>query len=151
MQDARDIRLTVDDEAVSLSVEPDMPLLWVLRDVMGRTETKYGCGAAQCGVCTVHIDGKAVRSCVTPVAAAEGRKVTTIRGLDPQDPVPQAWIAHQVPQCGYCQPGQIMCAKALLSANSHPSDAEIEAAMSGNLCRCGTYPRIKKAIQSLRR
>jgi isoquinoline 1-oxidoreductase subunit alpha len=125
-----------------------MPLLWVLRDTLGLTGTKFGCGVALCGACTVHLEGAAVRSCVTPVSAARGRKVTTIEGLSPDSrhPVQQAWIELDVPQCGYCQSGQIMTAAALLAQTPQPSDAEIDAAMSGNICRCGTYQRIRAAI-----
>jgi aerobic-type carbon monoxide dehydrogenase small subunit (CoxS/CutS family) len=125
-----------------------MPLLWTLRDVIGLTGTKYGCGAAQCGACTVHLDGQAIRSCVMPVSRAEGREITTIEGLaeQPDHPVLAAWVAEEVAQCGYCQPGQVMSAAALLREKRQPSDAEINAAMAGNLCRCGTYDRIRKAI-----
>jgi isoquinoline 1-oxidoreductase alpha subunit len=132
----------------SVDVEGDMPLLWVLRDVLGMTGTKYGCGAALCGACTVHIDGVAVRSCQTPVSDAEGRAVTTIEGLsrDGMHPVQVAWRELNVAQCGYCQVGQIMSAAALLKDNPKPSDDDIDAAMSGNICRCGTYPRIRAAI-----
>jgi len=125
-----------------------MPLLWYIRDELGLLGTKYGCGAALCGACTVHIDGEAVRSCVTPVADAEDRQVTTIEGLhdEGKHPLQVAWIKESVPQCGYCQPGQIMQAAALLSETPSPTDEDIDVAMSGNLCRCGTYPRIRKAI-----
>jgi aerobic-type carbon monoxide dehydrogenase small subunit (CoxS/CutS family) len=141
--------LTVNGRNHALDVDPDMPLLWALREELGLTGTKYGCGIAQCGACTVVVDGQAIRSCVTPVSAVEGRKVTTIEGLHPEHkhPLQQAWIAEQVPQCGYCQSGQIMQAAALLQENPTPSDAEIDAAMEGNLCRCGTYPRIRAAIR----
>ena len=127
----------------------DAPLLWVIRDEIGLTGTKFGCGIGQCGACTVHVDGQAVRSCLTPASAVAGRSVTTIEGLDPKGahPVQQAWITAQAPQCGYCQSGQIMQAAALLAANPHPSDADIDAAMNGNLCRCMAYPRIKRAIK----
>jgi isoquinoline 1-oxidoreductase subunit alpha len=127
---------------------PEMPLLWFLRDVLGLTGTKFGCGMALCGACTVHIDGNAVRSCVTPVAATAGRKVTTIEGLSAGDahPLQKAWRELNVAQCGYCQPGQIMQAASLLTGAPHPSDAKIMEQMNGNLCRCGTYPRIKSAI-----
>jgi aerobic-type carbon monoxide dehydrogenase small subunit (CoxS/CutS family) len=128
-------------------IDPDTPLLWVLRDQLGMTGTKYGCGIAQCGACTVHVDGVAQRSCALPVSALEGLKVTTIEGLGGAHPVQEAWIEAQVPQCGYCQSGQIMSATALLAANPRPNDEEIDAAMAGNLCRCGTYPRIKAAIK----
>lgn len=135
----------------SLDVEPDMPLLWALRDELGMTGTKFGCGVAACGACTVHVNGRAVRSCVLPVSAAEGRDVTTIEGLaDPAgglSAVQRAWIDHQVPQCGYCQSGMIMAAAALLAANPDPSDAEIDAGVT-NICRCGSYPRARKAIRA---
>jgi len=142
------ISLSVNGKIFQLDVPVDTPLLWVIRDNLGLTGTKYGCGKALCGACTVHVDGHAVRSCVTPVSAAVGREVVTIEGLarDLQHPVQQAWLLEEVPQCGYCQPGQIMSATALLAANPKPSDADIDQAMSGNLCRCGTYQRIKKAI-----
>jgi isoquinoline 1-oxidoreductase alpha subunit len=127
---------------------PDTPLLWVLRDTLGMTGTKFGCGIAQCGACTVHLDGVATRSCVTPIAAVAGKRVTTIEGLSTnrRHPIQQAWIAEDVPQCGYCQSGQIMAAAALLAKNKQPTDADIDAAMSGNICRCGTYQRIRAAI-----
>jgi len=142
------IKLNVNDKAVAVDVEPDMPLLWVLRDMLGLTGTKYGCGAALCGACTVHLAGEPVRSCVTPVSAVGERRVTTIEGLsrDRSHPVQKAWLELDVPQCGYCQSGQIMAAAALLKRNPQPSDAEIDAFMSGNLCRCGTYQRIRAAI-----
>lgn len=133
-----------------VEVEDDMPLLWVLRDVIGLKGTKYGCGIAACGACTVHLDGEAVRSCQTVASDAAGREVTTIEGLGAPEalhPVQSAWVAEQVAQCGYCQSGQIMQAVALLSAVPEPTDAEIDDAMGGNLCRCGTYPRIRAAIQ----
>ena len=127
----------------------DTPLLWVIRDELGLTGTKFGCGMAQCGACTVHLDGQPVRSCQTTVAQAAGKKITTIEGLHPEGrhPVQLAWVAEQVPQCGYCQSGQIMSAAALLAKNPNPSDAQIVDAMSGNICRCATYPRIKRAIK----
>ncbi|MCI3132746.1 (2Fe-2S)-binding protein [Phenylobacterium aquaticum] len=127
----------------------DTPLLWVIRDEMGLTGSKFGCGIGQCGACTVHVDGQAVRSCVTPVNVVDGSKVTTIEGLDPhgRHPLQLAWIEDQVPQCGYCQSGQIMQAASLLAGTPHPTDDEIEAAMNGNLCRCMAYVRIKKAIK----
>ena len=142
------IKLNVNDKAVAVDVEPDMPLLWVLRDMLGLTGTKYGCGAALCGACTVHLAGEPVRSCVTPVSAVGERQVTTIEGLsrDRSHPVQKAWLELDVPQCGYCQSGQIMAAAALLKRNPQPSDADIDAFMSGNLCRCGTYQRIRAAI-----
>ena len=135
------------------AVDPDMPLLWVLRDVLHLTGTKFGCGVAACGACTVHVDGQAVRACVTPLSAVQGKAVRTIEALgEPERPhaLQQAWIAHQVPQCGYCQSGMLMAAAALLSGNPDPSDAQIDAAIT-NLCRCGTYPRIREAIKSAAR
>ena len=131
-----------------VDVDADMPLLWLLRDTLGLTGTKFGCGVALCGACTVHLEGAAVRSCVTPVSAVRGRKVTTIEGLsrDNSHPLQRAWIELDVPQCGYCQSGQIMSAAALLAQTPQPSDAEIDTAMSGNICRCGTYQRIRAAI-----
>jgi aerobic-type carbon monoxide dehydrogenase small subunit (CoxS/CutS family) len=142
------ISLSVNDKSVSVDVDPDMPLLWLLRDKLGLTGTKYGCGAALCGACTVHLAGEPVRSCVTPVSAVGARPVTTIEGLSParSHPVQKAWIELDVPQCGYCQSGQIMSAAALLAHNPHPTDAEIDSAMGGNICRCGTYQRIRAAI-----
>ena len=143
------IKLSVNDKDVSVDVDPDMPLLWVLRDKLGLTGTKYGCGAALCGACTVHLAGEPVRSCVTPVRAVGTRRITTIEGLSParSHPVQKAWIELDVPQCGYCQSGQIMSAAALLAHNPQPTDAEIDAAMAGNVCRCGTYQRIRSAIK----
>jgi isoquinoline 1-oxidoreductase subunit alpha len=134
----------------TIDVDPDMPLLWAIRDVIGLTGTKFGCGMALCGACTVHLDGNAIRSCVTPVSNAKGKKITTIEGIsdDRSHPVQKAWIQHQVPQCGYCQSGQIMSAVALLEKNSTPADEEIVSAMSGNICRCGTYQRIHDAIKT---
>lgn len=133
----------------TLDVDPDMPLLWALRDVLGLTGTKYGCGEALCGTCTVHLDGHAVRSCVTPVRRADGRAVTTIEGLsaDGSHPLQKAWVELRVPQCGYCQAGQIMTAAALLAVKPKPTDAEIDQSMAGNICRCGTYTRIRAAIK----
>jgi aerobic-type carbon monoxide dehydrogenase small subunit (CoxS/CutS family) len=127
-----------------------MPLLWVIRDFVGLTGTKFGCGMAQCGACTIHLDGNATRSCVLPVSAVEGKQITTIEGIstDRSHPVQKAWIKEQVPQCGYCQSGQIMSAVALLKKNPKPSNADIDTAMQGNICRCGTYQRIRKAIHS---
>ena len=141
--------LTVNGKAHEVDAEPETPLLWVLRDNIGLTGTKFGCGIAQCGVCTVHIDGQPVKSCTTAAASAVGRKITTIEGLsdDNSHPVQRAWIEHSVPQCGYCQSGQIMSAAALLSRTANPSDNEIDSAMADNLCRCGTYLRIRKAIR----
>ena len=144
------IELNVNGELRRVEAEPAMPLLWVLREQLGLTGTKFGCGIAQCGACTVHLDGAAIRSCVTPVGAVAGRAVTTVEGLaEPGErhPLQQAWINEQVPQCGYCQSGQIMSASALLASNPAPSDAEIDAAMRGNICRCGTYGRIRRAIK----
>lgn len=140
-------KFEVNGRPVAVDVEDDMPLLWVLRDELGLTGSKYGCGIAACGACTVHLDGEPVRSCALPVTAVEGRRVTTIEGLsaDGAHPVQKAWVDLQVPQCGYCQSGQIMAAAALLERQKRPTDAEINAAMS-NLCRCGTYPRIRAAI-----
>jgi isoquinoline 1-oxidoreductase alpha subunit len=142
------ITLTVNGEEHALDVSPDTPLLWVLRDTLGLTGTKYSCGIGLCGACTVHVDGEAVRSCVTPVSEVAGKGITTIEGLSPDGshPVQRAWAAENVVQCGYCQPGQIMAAAALLAKNPDPTDADIDAAMSGNLCRCGTYQRIRRAI-----
>lgn len=145
------IELTLNGKALSLDVDPDMPLLWAIRDIAGLTGTKYGCGKALCGSCCVHLDGKVVRSCVLPVSAATGASVTTIEGLAPDGdhPVQVAWRELNVAQCGYCQPGQIMSAVALLERNPKPSDADIDAAMSGNICRCGTYTRIRQAIHKV--
>jgi isoquinoline 1-oxidoreductase subunit alpha len=132
----------------TVDVNPSMPLLWVLRDTLNMTGTKFGCGMAFCGACTVHIDGEATRSCITPISSVSGKKVTTIEGLSATDshPVQRAWIEIDVPQCGYCQSGQIMTASALLAKTPHPTDADIDDAMSGNICRCGTYDRIRAAI-----
>jgi isoquinoline 1-oxidoreductase alpha subunit len=143
------LALTVNGKAVQVAAEPDTPLLWVLREHLKLTGTKFGCGIAQCGACTVHIDGAATRSCVTPVSAVVGKIVVTIEALslDSTHPLQKAWIAEQVPQCGYCQSGQIMQAAALLAKNPRPSRDEIVAHMNGNICRCGTYPRIVRAIQ----
>jgi isoquinoline 1-oxidoreductase alpha subunit len=141
-------RITVNDKTLDIDASPDTPLLWVLRDHLQMTGTKYGCGMALCGACTVHIDGAAVRSCVLPLEALEGRRITTIEGLsrDRSHAVQRAWIELDVPQCGYCQSGQIMSAAALLKTHPRPTDAEIDAAMAGNICRCGTYARIRKAV-----
>ncbi|KPK67605.1 MAG: (2Fe-2S)-binding protein [Acidithiobacillales bacterium SM23_46] len=141
--------LTVNGKSHQVDVEPEMPLLWVLRDIIGLTGTKYACGISQCGACTVHVDGEAVRSCVMPVSAAVGKRITTIEGLstDSSHPVQRAWIELDVPQCGYCQSGQIMAAAALLAKTPKPTDADIDRAMSGVLCRCGTYLRIRAAIK----
>lgn len=140
--------LRVNGAKHEIDAEPETPLLWVLRDNIGLTGTKFGCGIAQCGACTVHLDGQPVRACTTTAASAVGREVTTIEGLsdDNSHPLQRAWIEHSVPQCGYCQSGQLMSAAALLSRTSEPSDSEIDSAMAGNLCRCGTYLRIRKAI-----
>ncbi len=140
--------INVNGQPKDVNADPTMPLLWVLRDVLGMTGTKFGCGMAQCGACTVHIDGVATRSCVTPLSAVGDKKVTTIEGLSPDGmhAVQQAWVELQVPQCGYCQSGQIMSAVALLEAKPAPTDADIDAAMNGNICRCGTYQRIRAAI-----
>jgi isoquinoline 1-oxidoreductase alpha subunit len=143
------IQLIVNDHKYKVDVDPQMPLLWVIRDFIGLTGTKYGCGIAQCGACTVHLDGKAVRSCSVPVSSVGNKSVTTIEGLsaDGRHPVQVAWQEEDVPQCGYCQTGQIMTAAALLREKMNPSDEEIARAMTGNLCRCGTYQRIHKAIK----
>ena len=143
------MKLNVNGKDHDVAAPDDMPLLWVLRDIVGLTGTKFGCGMAQCGACTVHLDGQAVRSCVTPVASVQGRAVKTIEGLSPQglSAIQRAWIEEDVVQCGYCQPGQIMAAAALLAARPHPSDADIDNAMSANLCRCGTYLRIRAAVK----
>lgn len=145
------VKLTINGTEQSFDGDPAMPLLWFLRDELGLTGTKYGCGISMCGACTVHLDGQPVRSCVTPVAAAAGRKVTTIEAIG-TDPVGQAvqtaWRTHDVVQCGYCQSGQIMSAAALLHSNAKPGDADIDAAMSGNVCRCATYVRIRAAIHA---
>ena len=140
--------ITINGTAHDVNADPSTPLLWVLRDIVGLTGTKFGCGMAQCGACTVHLDGQPVRSCVTPLSDVGARKVTTIEGLstDSTHPVQQAWVELQVPQCGYCQSGQIMSAVALLEKNASPSDAEINTAMQGNICRCGTYQRIHAAV-----
>jgi isoquinoline 1-oxidoreductase subunit alpha len=142
-------KLIVNGKSVTLRVDGDTPLLWVLRDDLGLTGTKFGCGIAQCGACTVHVDGEARRSCVMPVGELEGHKITTIEGLatgKQLHAVQQAWLAENVPQCGYCQAGQIMMTVALLRANPAPTDEDIDAALSANLCRCGTYPRIRRAV-----
>jgi len=143
------INLNINQKNYELDVDPDMPLLWVLRDVLGLVGTKYGCGVAQCGACTVHLNGDAVRSCVTKASRAVGKKVVTIEGLSENGdhPLQKAWLEVDVPQCGYCQTGQIMSAAVLLRENKNPTDEDIERSMEGNLCRCGTYLRIHKAIQ----
>ena len=141
------ISFSVNGKQSSVDVPPDTPLLWVLRDTLGLTGTKFGCGKALCGACTVHLNGMAVRSCQTPIGSVSGQKVTTIEGLGGTHKVQKAWVALDVPQCGYCQPGQMMSAAALLAANKKPTDDDIDAFMSGNICRCGTYPRIRAAIK----
>lgn len=144
------LQLTVNGQAQQLETDPAQPLLWLIREQLGLPGTKFGCGMGLCGACTIHLDGNPVRSCSVPAQAAQGRNVTTIEGLEDTDgqlhPVQQAWLEFNVPQCGYCQSGQIMSAVALLARQPQPSDADIDAAMAGNLCRCGTYPRIRKAI-----
>ncbi len=144
------MRLNVNGEERQVDAPEEMPLLWVLRDVLGLTGTKFGCGMAQCGACTVHLDGEAVRSCALPISAVGERKITTIEGLSPDGshPVQKAWVQQDVVQCGYCQPGQIMSAVALLAHNPDPSDSEIDVAMAGNICRCGTYQRIREAVHA---
>ena len=143
------ISFDLNGSTVSVQAEPDTPLLWVIRDEVGLTGTKFGCGAALCGACTVHLDGTAIRSCQTPVSSVAGKKVSTVESLSGNNshPLQKAWIKHQVPQCGYCQSGQLMSAAALLAKNKNPSDADIDKAMSGNLCRCGTYNRIRAAFK----
>jgi isoquinoline 1-oxidoreductase subunit alpha len=142
------LKLTVNGRGVEVDADPGTPLLWVIRESLGLTGTKFGCGMSLCGACTVHLDGEAIRSCVTPVSAAAGKTVTTIEGLSPDGshPVQSAWAAEDVPQCGYCQSGQIMSAVALLREKPRPTDQEIDDAMTGNICRCGTYDRIRRAI-----
>lgn len=142
--------LIVNDSQQTVDVDEDTPLLWVLRDVLGLSGTKFGCGIGECGACTVHVDGNAIRSCRTTVKEAAGKKITTIEGLskDGSHPVQKAWVAEQVSQCGYCQPGQIMSAAALLARKPKPTDDDINEAMSGNLCRCGTYLRVRRAIHA---
>jgi isoquinoline 1-oxidoreductase subunit alpha len=143
------VKFQVNGKSVSAQAESDTPLLWVIRDELGMTGTKFGCGAALCGACTVQLNGAAIRSCQTPVSAVEGKRVNTIEGLSRNNthPLQKAWIKHDVPQCGYCQSGQLMAADALLRSNKNPSDAEIDSAMAGNICRCGTYTRVKAAIK----
>ncbi len=144
------INLTVNGNAVSFDADPEMPLLWAVRETLQLTGTKFGCGMSLCGACTVHLDGQAVRSCITPLSAAAGKKVTTIEGIETTrvgKALQVAWIAHDVPQCGYCQSGQLMSASALLASNPRPTDAEIDGAMSGNICRCGTYNHIRAGIK----
>jgi aerobic-type carbon monoxide dehydrogenase small subunit (CoxS/CutS family) len=146
--DVTSISMAVNGQMRTIDVDPDMPLLWVLRDILGLTGTKYGCGIGACGTCTVHVDGEAIRSCAVPVSQVAGRAITTIEGISPDGthPLQRAWIAENVSQCGYCQPGQIMTAAAFLAKNPEPSNDEIDDAMSGVLCRCGTYQRIRRAI-----
>jgi len=141
-------KLTVNGKSTTVDVPADMPLLWVIRDVLNLKGTKFGCGIGQCGACTVHLDGRAARACQTPVSAANNVKITTLEGLSPDGthPVQVAWQEIDVPQCGYCQPGQIMSAAALIAKNTKPSDTDIDTAMNGNICRCGTYPRIRQAV-----
>ena len=145
------ISLSINDKSYEIEVDPETPILWVIRDIIGLTGTKFGCGIAQCGACTVHLDGVAIRSCVIPISAVGSKKITTIEGINSSDgelhPVQASWISEQVPQCGYCQSGQIMSATALLSRNSSPTDNDIDQAMSGNICRCGAYGRIRKGIK----
>ena len=145
------ITLKINGQTHNIEVDPNTPILWVVREQIGLTGTKFGCGIAQCGACTVHLNGKPIRSCVTPIQAVANQEITTIEGIGrvkgKLHAVQQAWIDEQVPQCGYCQSGQIMSAAALLAANSEPTDADIDRAMSGNICRCGTYPRIRKGIK----
>ena len=145
------MKLTINNQPLELDVEPDMPLLWAIRDHAGLTGTKFGCGMAQCGACTVHVDGQPVRSCITPVASLEGKQITTIEGATESSGITQAlqeaWVHYNVPQCGYCQSGQLMSATALLSSNPAPSDADIDSFMAGNICRCATYQRIRAAIK----
>ena len=144
------LTLKINSKNYTVDTDPKMPLLWAIRDIVGLTGTKYGCGIAQCGACTVHLEGTPVRSCSLPVSAAANKNITTIEGLsaDNSHPVQLAWIQEQVPQCGYCQSGQIMAATALLKRNANPTDKDIDAAMQGHICRCGTYPRIRKAIKT---
>jgi isoquinoline 1-oxidoreductase subunit alpha len=142
------VTFILNGESTTVEVDPQMPLLWVLRDTLNKTGTKFGCGMALCGACTVHIEGQAARSCITPISSVAGKRITTIEGLsaDASHPVQIAWMEEDVPQCGYCQSGQIMSAVALLKKKPNPTDADIDEAMSGNICRCGTYQRIRKAI-----
>lgn len=144
------VRLSVNGETHDVDVEDDAPLLWVIRDELKLTGTKFGCGIAQCGACTVHVDGQAIRSCITPVSSVAGKKITTIEGISAggHTPVQEAWIEHQVPQCGYCQSGMIMAVTALLKTNPSPTDEELAASVT-NICRCGTYPRIREAVRAL--
>lgn len=144
------MKLTINNQQFEVDADPNMPILYVLRDLLGLTGTKFGCGVGQCGACTMHLEGNPIRSCLTPVSVAQGQKLTTVEGLadgEKLHPVQQAWLDHKVAQCGYCQAGQMMSAVALLKRNPNPSEEEIEQSMQGNICRCGTYPRIKAAIQ----
>ena len=144
------MKLTINNQQYDLEVDPNMPILYVLRDLVGLTGTKFGCGVGQCGACTMHLDGSPIRSCLTPVSVAEDKNLTTLEGLadgGELHPIQQAWLDHKVAQCGYCQGGQMMSAVALLKRNDNPSEEEIEQSMQGNICRCGTYPRIKAAIK----
>ncbi|HSI76539.1 MAG TPA: (2Fe-2S)-binding protein [Lunatimonas sp.] len=145
-----EIQFTINGKEQTVDVDPSTPVLWVLRDHLDLVGTKYGCGIAQCGACTIHLEGEAVRSCVLPISSAQGQRITTIEGLSQEGDhlLQKAWMEHDVPQCGYCQTGQIMSAAALLKKNPSPSDTDIDSAMSGNICRCGTYVRIKKAIKT---
>ena len=144
------MKLNINGQTIEVDADPDMPLLWALRDLADLRGTKFGCGKGLCGACTVHVDGRPTRSCLTPLSALAGAQIVTIEGLSPdgKHPLQEAWRSHNVPQCGYCQSGQIMSAAALLASNDSPSDEEIDSAMSGNICRCGTYPRIRAAIRS---
>jgi len=143
------ITLTVNGRKITAEADPATPILWVLRDTLGLTGTKFGCGASLCGACTIHLDGQAIRSCVTPISEASGKTITTIEGLSANrsHPLQKAWIAEDVPQCGYCQSGMIMTAAALLAAKPNPTDADIDGALGGHICRCGTYQRIRRAVQ----
>lgn len=145
-----EIKLNVNGKSYTVDTDPETPVLWVIRDEIGLKGTKFGCGMAQCGACTIHLDGIATRSCVLPVSAVAESKITTIEGIaaDSNHPVQKAWVEHQVPQCGYCQSGQIMSAVSLLKTNPKPTDHDIDLAMQGNICRCGTYPRIRQAIKT---
>lgn len=144
------IKFTLNGKPTTIEADPQMPILWAVRDLLQLTGTKYGCGMGVCGACTIHLDGQPVRSCATPLSVAEGKAITTIEGLDAnaQHPVQKAWAEHNVPQCGYCQSGQMMSAAALLANNASPTDEDIDNYMQGNICRCGTYPRIKAAIKT---
>jgi len=144
------MQIRVNGKTIQLDIDPDTPLLWTIRDEIGLTGTKFGCGKGLCGACTVHLNGSAIRSCVTPVSAVDGQDITTIEGLSDGEalhPLQESWIKHNVPQCGYCQSGQLMSASSLLASNPSPTDSDIDNAMSGNICRCGTYPRIRNAIK----